>query len=115
MILTPSNSGNLLAGAGLGIFAWGAFFKADKIPWLKRVLTTKRKEDTLEWIVRNKGMSLLGLETVNYSVHGILDPNSVFFALGNTLLNILVLWAYLPFRRRLALKKHVNNVLKGAA
>ena len=35
MILTPSNSGNLVAGAGLGIFAWGAFLKADKIPWLR--------------------------------------------------------------------------------
>jgi hypothetical protein len=65
MILTPSNTGNLVAGAGLGIFAWSAFLKADKIPWLKNLLTTRRKEMTLDWIDRNKGISLLGLEAIN--------------------------------------------------
>ena len=43
MVITPSNSGNLVAGAGLGIFAWSAFLKADKIPWAQKLLTTKRK------------------------------------------------------------------------
>ena len=68
MILTPSNTGNLVAGAGLGIFAWSAFLKADKIPWLKKLLTTRRKEVTLDWIDKNKGISLLGLES-NQSRH----------------------------------------------
>jgi hypothetical protein len=115
MILTPSNTGNLVAGAGLGIFAWGAFLKADKIPWIKILLTTKRKEATLTWISRNKGMSLLGLETINFGVHGILDPNSVFLALGNTLINILFLWTFLPFRMARAEKQRIRNVLKGVS
>jgi hypothetical protein len=115
MLLTPSNSGNLAAGAGLGIFAWGAFLKADKIPFLKKFLTTRRKEVTLGWMNRNKGMSLLGLETVNFGIHGITNPNSVMFALGNTVLNVFMLWVFLPFRMARAEKDHVQTILKGRA
>jgi cobalamin biosynthesis protein CobD/CbiB len=115
MVLTPSNSGNLVAGAGLGVFAWSAFLKADKIPWLKNLLTTRRKEMTLDWIDKNKGISLLGLETINLGIHGILSANAVIFALGNTLLNIFMLWAYLPFRQMKAKQQHVHEVLKKAA
>lgn len=115
MLLTPSNSGNLVAGAGLGIFAWGAFLKADKIPFLKKLLTTRRKEIGLAWINKNKGLSLLGLETVNFGIHGITNPNAVMFALGNTILNIFMLWVYLPFRMGRAGKQHIKTVLKGVA
>jgi hypothetical protein len=115
MILTPSNTGNVAAGVGVGIFAWGAFLKADKIPWIQKLLTTKRKDATLKWIDKNKGISLLGLETVNFGIHGITNPNSVMFALGNTILNIFMLWVYLPFRMANAAKKHTASVLKGVA
>jgi hypothetical protein len=115
VVITPSNSGSLVAGAGLGLFAWGAFLKADKVPWLKVLLTTRRKEETLAWVNKNKGLSLLGLETVNYGIHGILNPNSVFFALGNTIVNILFLWLFLPFRIASAAKKRQRDVLKGVA
>jgi hypothetical protein len=115
MVITPSNSGNLVAGAGLGIFAWGAFLKADKIPWLKRLLTTRRKEDTLEWIYKNKSLSLLGLEAINFGIHGILSADAVIFALGNTLLNIFMLWVYLPLRRMRIEKQRIRNVMKGIA
>jgi hypothetical protein len=113
MVFTPSNSGNLVAGAGLGIFAWSAFLKADKVPWLKKLMTTRRKELSLDWINRNKGISLLGLEAINFSIHGILSANAVIFAIGNTLLNIFMLWAYLPLRMMCANKKNIQNVLKG--
>ena len=115
MVITPSNSGNLIAGAGLGVFAWSAFLKADRIPWLKNLLTTRRKEMTLDWIDKNKGISLLGLETINLGIHGILSANAVIFALGNTAFNIFMLWAYLPFRKMRARRKHVENVLKGVS
>jgi hypothetical protein len=115
MVFTPSNSGNLVAGAGLGIFAWGAFLKADKVPWLKKLMTTRRKELSLDWINRNKSISLLGLEAVNFSIHGILSPNAVIFALGNTVFNIFMLWAYLPLRMMCAKMKNIQNVLKGTA
>jgi hypothetical protein len=115
MVITPTNSGSLLAGAGLGFFAWGAFLKVDKVPWLKVLLTTRRKDETLAWVNKNRGLSLLGLESVNYGLHGILDPNSVFFALGNTVVNILFLWIFLPFRIARAAKKRQRDVLKGVA
>lgn len=115
MVFTPSNSGNLVAGTGLGIFAWSAFLKADKVPWLKKLMTTRRKELSLDWINRNKGISLLGLEAINFSIHGILSANAVIFALGNSLLNIFMLWAYLPLRMMCANKKKIRNLLKGTA
>lgn len=115
MVLTPSNSGNLVAGAGLGLFAWGALLKADKVPWLRNLMTTRRKELSLDWINRNRGISLLGLEAINFSIHGILSANAVIFALGNTLLNIFMLWIYLPLRMMCAKKKNIQNVLKGTA
>ena len=115
MVFTPSNSGNLVAGAGLGISAWSALLKADKVPWLKKLMTTRRKELSLDWINRNKGISLLGLEAINFSIHGILSANAVIFALGNTVLNIFMLWAYLPLRMMCANKKKIRNLLKGTA
>jgi hypothetical protein len=115
MIITPSNSGNLVAGAGIGVFAWGAFLKADKIPVLKKLMPTRRKEATLEWINKNKGVSLLGLEAINFGIHGILSPNAVIFALGNTILNIFMLWVYLPFRTVRASRQNIKTVLKGVA
>jgi hypothetical protein len=115
LVLTPSNSGNLVAGAGLGLFAWGAFLKSDKIPLLKILLTTRRKERTLGWISRNKGITLLGLETINLGIHGIVSANAVIFALGNTILNIFMLWAYLPIRMMRYEKKRIQSLLKGTA
>ena len=115
MILTPTNTGSLAAGVGVGIFGWGAFLKADKIHWIQKLLTTKRKESTLNWISKNKGITLLGLETINFGIHGITSANSVMLALGNTLLNIFMLWVFLPFRMASAAKKHTMSVLKGVA
>ena len=115
MILTPSNTGSATAGVGVGVFTWGAFLKSDHIPWLKKFMTTRRKEATLIWINKNKGISLLGLETVNFSIHGITSANSVMLALGNTILNIFMLWVFLPFRMIGVTKKHTRSVLKGAS
>ena len=112
MILTPSNSGNLVAGVGVGTFAWAVFLKADRIPWIKRLITTKRKESSLSWVNDNKGMSLLGMEAVNFSIHGITEPNSVMFALGNTILNVFMLWVFLPLRQMKANRRHVQEVLR---
>lgn len=115
MVITPSNTGNAIAGVGLGVFAWGAFFKADKIPWLKKLITTQRKEKTLKWVNENKGLSLLGLETINFGIHGITNPNGVIFALGNTVLNVFMLWVFLPLRMSRAAKAQVKQVLGGTA
>jgi hypothetical protein len=112
MIITPSNSGSLIAGVGVGIFSWSAFLKADKIPLLKKLINTNRKENTLKWMNKNKGLSLLGLETCNFAVHGITSSNSVILALGNTLLNISMLWFWLPLRQLKSSKEILGGKIK---
>lgn len=99
MFLTPTNSGSVIAGVGVGVFSWSAFLKADKIPFVNKLVNTKRKESTLSWMNKNKGISLLGLEACNFGLHGVTNPNSVVFALGNTVLNSLMIFVWLPFRQ----------------
>lgn len=112
MILTPTSTGNGLAGVVLGIFTWSIFQKADKIPLLKRVATTKRKESAFAWVDKNKALTLLGLESVNFGIHGITNPNGVMFAAGNTLYNVIMLWGWLPLRQRRAQRQEISVVLK---
>jgi hypothetical protein len=113
MILTPSNTGSLIAGAGIGAFSWSAFLKIDKIPVLKRLVNQQRKEKTLGWMNKNKGLSLLGLEAVNFGIHGITSATAVIFALGNTVFNIVMLFLYLPFRQRRVGREQIQTTLKG--
>ena len=115
MVLTPSNTGSAIAGVGVGAFAWSAFLKIDKIPILKRFVPTQRKEKTLAWMSKNKSLSLLGLEAINFAIHGITDANAVIFALGNTIFNVVMLFGFLPFRQRRIGKEHTKAILKGAA
>jgi hypothetical protein len=113
MIITPSNTGSIIAGAGVGIFGWSIAEEGDKVPWVKKLYTTTRKEKMFTWASKNKTLALLTLEAFNFGLHGITDANAVLFALGNTLVNLVGLWVYLPFRQRLADKARVLAVLHG--
>jgi hypothetical protein len=113
MIVTPTNTGSLIAGAGVGIFGWSLALKGNKIPFVKRFYTDVRKEQLFTWANNNKSMSLLALEALNFGIHGISDANQVIFALGNTVLNLVGLWVYLPFRQRRAHKAHTQAILHG--
>ena len=113
MIITPSNTGSIIAGAGVGLFGWSIAEEGDKVPWVKKLYTTARKEKMFTWASQNKKLALLGLEGLNFGIHGILDANAVIFALGNTLVNVLGLWVYLPFRQRRAHKAHTEAILHG--
>ena len=84
MIVTPTNTGSMIAGAGVGLFGWSLAEKGNKIPFVKRVYTEVRKEQLFTWMNGNKGMSLLALEALNFGIHGVSDANQVIFALGNT-------------------------------
>ena len=113
MIITPSNTGSLIAGAGVGVFGWSIAEKGNKIPFIGRFYTGERKEQLFSWMNGNKGMALLALEAINFGLHGITDANAVLFALGNTFVNIVGLVVYLPFRQRRAKKAHTQAVLRG--
>ena len=38
MIVTPTNTGSIIAGAGVGIFGWSIAEEGDKMPLVKTVL-----------------------------------------------------------------------------
>ena len=113
MIITPSNTGSLIAGAGVGVFGWSLALKGNKIPFIGRFYTGERKEQLFSWMNGNKSMALLALEALNFGIHGILDSNAVLFALGNTFVNIVSLVVYLPLRQRRAQKAHIQATLHG--
>ena len=113
MIITPSNTGSIIAGAGVGVFGWSLALKGNKIPFIKRFYTSERKEKLFTWANGNKTMALLALEGINFGIHGITSANAVLLALGNTVVNVIGLWLYLPFRQRRAQKAHIQATLHG--
>ena len=113
MIVTPSNTGSLIAGAGVGIFGWSLALKGNKIPFIKRFYTSERKEKMFIWASGNKTMALLALEGINFGIHGITSANAVLLALGNTVVNVVGLWVYLPYRQRRARKAQTKAILQG--
>ena len=99
MTLTPSTKGTFLAGIGLWLIFWAALFKADEIAGAAHVQRWINSARCVRWINRHKSTSLLGTELFNYGSHG-LDPLGVTFALGGTLVNVLMIYAVLPYRER---------------
>ncbi len=113
MVITPTNTGAAIAGASVGVFGWSLALKGNEIPLIKALYTGERKEALFWWMNRNKGMALLALEALNFGIHGVTDANAVIFALGNTLVNILGLWIYLPLRQRRARRVRAAAILQG--
>jgi len=113
MIITPSNTGSIIAGAGVGVFGWSLALKGSKIPFIGRFYTGERKEQLFSWMNGNKGMALLALEGINFGIHGTTSANAVLLALGNTVVNVVGLWIYLPFRQRRAHKAQTKATLHG--
>src|ERR1700756_5731049 len=100
MNLTPSSKGSFFAGIGLWCMFLAALFKVDENAAgcnLQRLVSLDR---CLSWIRRHKSTSLLGTELVNYGTHGISDPLGVTFALGGTLVNVLMIYFLLPMLER---------------
>jgi hypothetical protein len=113
MLLTPTSTSSAIAGAGVGIFGWSLALKGNEIPVIKRFYTGERKERLFSWMNSNKSMALLTLEAWNFGIHGILDSNAVILALGNTLVNVVGLWIYLPLRQRRVRRARATAILQG--
>ncbi|HTA22645.1 MAG TPA: hypothetical protein VK763_03860 [Terriglobales bacterium] len=97
MTLTPSSKGSFIAGFGLWCLIWAALFKADEIAEAGGLQRWVSSERCLRWIRQHKSTSLISTEILNYS-HTGLDPLGVTFALGGTLVNLLVIFVFLPLR-----------------
>lgn len=99
MQVTPTMRGSFLAGIGLWVLVWALLFKGDEIAeagGLERWVSSDR---CLRWIRQHKSTSLISTEILNYS-HTGLDPLGVTFALGGTLVNVLVIYFLLPMLDR---------------
>jgi hypothetical protein len=108
MTLTPTSQSSLFAGAVLWLVGWLTFFKVDKIPYIGRFINRER---ILNWMLKNKVLTLLCTEIFNFGVHGISNPASVTFALGGTAFNSLMIFLFLPLSRWRC--KSNKEVLKG--
>jgi len=100
MNLTPSSKGSFAAGCGLWLLFWAALFKVDEIAAACRCQRFVSLDRSLSWIRRHKSASLLSTELFNYGTHGISDPLGVTFALGGTLVNVLMIYVLLPMREK---------------
>jgi hypothetical protein len=98
MSLTPSAKSSFIAGIGLWVLLWASLFKSDEIANAAGVGRWFSSERCLNWVRRNKSASLLGTEVFNYGTHGISDQLGVTFALGGTVVNLLVIYVLLPIR-----------------
>ena len=95
MSLTPSTKGSFLAGIGLWCLIWASLFKADEIAQAGGFQHWVSSDRCLRWIRNHKSTPLIGTEPCNYA-HTGLDPLGVTFALGGTLVNVLVIYLLLP-------------------
>ena len=93
LLLTPTMLGSLLAGVALWLMFWYGVNHVDSIPYLKQYLSPKM---ILDWIRKNPQTALLITEGVNLLLHGIGSASAVFFNLGGTLVNIAVIYGYVP-------------------
>ena len=95
MLLTPSMIGALLAGICLWLLFWASLHKIEEIPYVRDFISTNQ---CLDWIQQRPGLTLLLTEATNYLVHGISSPIGVGFAMGGTLVNLLIVYGYIPSR-----------------
>jgi hypothetical protein len=100
MNVTPSSRGSFLAGIGLWCLLWAAVFKVDEIAVACSLQRWVSSDRCLRWVRKHKSTSLLGTELLNYGTHGISDPLGVTFALGGTLVNVLMIYILLPMREK---------------
>ena len=98
MLLTPTFVGLLLAGAAFWTLIWAAIHKLDEIPYLKEFTST---QEVLGWIQDHKGLTLVITEGINLLLHG-LSPHGMMFTLGGTIINCLMVFAYVSGRQILA-------------
>ena len=109
MNLTPSARSSFWAGVGLWCLIWAALFKADEIAEAGGFHRWVSSARCLRWISKHKGTSLIGTELCNYA-HTGLDPLGVTFALGGTVVNVLMIYILIPILDRAKRRRSVLSI-----
>ena len=100
MIVTPSSRGSFLAGVAFWSLVWLSVTKLDEIAACLRLRRWLSTERCLAWVDQHRALTLLGTECSNYATHGISNVLGVTFALGGTLVNVVVICLLIPLRAR---------------
>jgi len=87
--------GSLLAGVALWLMFWYGVDHVDSIPYLNQYLSRRM---ILDWVKKNPQTALLLTEGMNLLLHGVGSAAAVFFNLGGTLVNIAVIYGFVPTR-----------------
>ena len=110
MTLTPTDKGAGIAGIAFASLAWFSSFKINHIAELLRVRRWVDQEKMFDWIThsyRNKALTFLCTEVVNFGTHGITNPASVLFACGSSIVNGFMIFVGLGFRAKLRRERKV--------
>jgi hypothetical protein len=102
MTFTPSSTSSFTAGAVFWSMVWAGLGKLNELARFIGLKRSKPRESALRWINSHKVITLTATEVVNYSVHGISSPLGVTFALGGTLVNLLMVTFIVPIWCRLS-------------
>jgi hypothetical protein len=94
-VLTPTMFGSLLAGVALWLMFWYGVDHVDSIPYLNQYLSRRM---ILDWIKKNPQAALLLTEGMNLLLHGVGSAAAVFFNLGGTLVNLAIIYGFVPTR-----------------
>jgi hypothetical protein len=81
---------------------WATLGKLDELVHFVGFKKSNPRQAVLRWINAHKVVTITLTEAVNYSVHGISSPLGVTFALGGTLVNILMVTFIVPIWCRLS-------------
>ena len=101
MTFTPTTKGSFLAGIALWLMLWLGLFKLDEVVRDTPLRRFVSSAGCIRWISNHRSTALLGTEVVNYSTHGISQPDGVVFAAGGTIVNALMIFCVLPLLRLL--------------
>jgi hypothetical protein len=101
MTFTPSATSSFAAGAVFWGMIWATLGKLNELVHFAGFKKSNPRQ-TVRWINAHKVVTITLTEAVNYSVHGISSPLGVTFALGGTLVNLLMVTFIVPIWCRLS-------------
>ena len=98
-MFTPSAISGVFAGGTVWAVIWSMLFKLNKIASLLGLGNLIDQEAIIRWIDKNKTLTIIGTECINFGVHGAGNTNSAAFVIGGTFFNICMVTMGIPVYR----------------
>ena len=97
-MFTPTTSGMFFAGIGFWGTIWSALYKLETVAKIVHLERWVNRDRMFAWMNRNKVVTFLGCEAVNYALHGD-SADAVVFNLGGSTVNVVMIWGFIPIRQ----------------